>query len=119
MRLNKLIGNWGEDIAKKYLIRKGYTIISCNIKLGYGELDIVARLKSLLVFVEVKTKTMNNYGLAVEMVNAKKIKNMKSTAMKYLSKYSLRCSKIRFDVITLDVDRINKTAKLCHYKDII
>ena len=54
-------GNWGEDSAREYLITKGYTILDTNVRFGKNELDIVARHNDRIVFVEVKTRSTDEY----------------------------------------------------------
>lgn len=57
MSRNQQIGNQGEHIAAKYLSNKGYTIVARNWHCRYGEIDIIATLNDVMVFVEVKTIT--------------------------------------------------------------
>ena len=54
---SKQIGRFGEKQALKYLVNHGYTIVDYNYYSRYGELDIVARIDGIYVFVEVKTRT--------------------------------------------------------------
>ena len=61
-------GRTGEDMATEYLSKKGYIIICKNFRCFQGEIDIVARDKEYLVFIEVKTRTSIKYGEAREAV---------------------------------------------------
>lgn len=74
---NKTTGNAGETQAAEYLAQKGYQILQRNYRSKWGEVDIVAKVKSTVVFVEVKTKTSNAYGEPWEMVNHWKIEQVK------------------------------------------
>ena len=66
-------GRSGEEIASKYLERQGYEILDRNFNCHQGEIDIVAKDKNEIVFIEVKTRTNKKYGFASEAVNENKI----------------------------------------------
>jgi len=93
-------GQAGEERAVRYLQRKGFSILGRNLRLGQGELDIVARQDDLLVFVEVKThKTMESALLAV---HPDKCSRLQSAARTWLGLHpdhaALQC---RFDLIII------------------
>ena len=71
---NLSTGNYGEDLACKYLRKIGYDILERNYRIRGGEIDIIARDKEFLVFVEVKTRFTHEYGLPVESVTPWKIR---------------------------------------------
>ena len=62
-------GKIGENIAKKYLISLGMTIICSNYRTKFGEIDIIAKLENKIIFVEVKSRMSKDYGLACEAVD--------------------------------------------------
>ena len=75
-KYNKCIGNFGEDEAIRYLIKNKYKIIERNYSCKLGEIDIIAKDKDVLVFIEVKTRTNDKYGspsLAVNYYKKRKI----------------------------------------------
>lgn len=74
---NKLTGDWGEARAAEYLTRRGYRILARNYRSKWGEIDLVAKINNIVVFVEVKTKTTEAYGEPWEMVNKWKIEQVK------------------------------------------
>lgn len=119
MNYRQKIGEFGEILAKKYLIRHGYKILAKNIKTSYFELDIIAKKDNLHVFIEVKTRTSEIFGEADEAISAKKIINMKKGALRYIIYNKIDENLIRFDFISVDINREKKTAKIKHYKDII
>jgi len=104
---NKSKGDFGEDKAAKYLKKKKYRIIERNFSNKLGEIDIIARQKDTTVFVEVKTRTNENYGFASEAVDTNKQQKIRNVATMYAQKENI--SNIRFDVIEvyLENDRIN------------
>ncbi|KKR22059.1 MAG: hypothetical protein UT48_C0001G0072 [Parcubacteria group bacterium GW2011_GWE2_39_37] len=120
MNHNQEIGSYGEKIAKNFLIKRGYEIVSKNIKTSFKEIDLVVKKDDILVFVEVKTRTSAFLGFADEMMSVKKIDNLKTAASLYLNRVqNLNYKNIRFDFIAVDIDKVIKTAKIKHFKDII
>lgn len=117
MYLKHEIGKIGEDIATKYLENLGYVIIERNFVAKQGEIDIIARDKEELVFLEVKTRTNDLYGKPVEAVNIPKQKHLINTAKYYLYSKHLEDEYVRIDVI--EVYLKEKTYKINHIKQII
>lgn len=73
-------GILGEQMAAAFLQRKGYKLICRNFKARYGEIDIIATFKHILVFVEVKTRWGTPYGRPEEAVTPWKLKSVVKTA---------------------------------------
>lgn len=117
MNYNKKVGNFGEDLAVKYLIKKGYEIIGRNIQMGQNELDIVAKFKELLIFVEVKTNTTKGI-LAEDNMTKNKLQHFKRAVSDYLSVKKLSSDYIRPDLVSIDLDMTTKIAKIKHFEDI-
>lgn len=114
---NKKVGNFGEDLAVRYLVKKGYEIIGRNIQMGQNEIDIVASHKGMLIFVEVKTNTAKNL-LAEDNMTRNKIQHFKRAISDYLCMKKLSSDFIRPDLISIDLDMITKIAKVKHFEDI-
>ena len=93
------IGNLGEEKATEYLKRKGYTIIARNYRTNGGELDIVARKRGLLVFVEVKTRAYDAYGGPTGAVTKAKQRKMVRAATQFIKEQKPQFTDIRFDII--------------------
>lgn len=100
-QFNYIKGKENEIIAKNFLKNKGYKIIECNYKNDIGEIDIIAKQKDVLVFVEVKYRSSNIFGLPREAVGKFKQQKIKQVATIYLQTNKLFDSKIRFDVIEI------------------
>lgn len=111
MYINQEIGKLGEDIAVNYLKQKGYKILDRNFECRQGELDIIALDKKEIVFIEVKTRTSNKYGIPSEAVNKIKQKHMLQTIKFYLYIRNLSDEFVRIDVIEVyikdNVYRVN------------
>lgn len=93
------IGQNGENIAEDYLKNEGYSIITRNFRTNQGEIDIIARDKQEIVFIEVKTRSNLKYGNPSEAVDQNKQNHIKMVAQYYIHKYHLYNCYIRFDVI--------------------
>jgi len=94
-------GNEGENLAASFLVQKGFEIIERNYRYGKGELDIIAKDKEFLVFVEVKTRESLEYGLPEEAITKRKITQIRKIAEAYLAENNLTDESIRFDVIAI------------------
>lgn len=85
MNIKRVLGKLGEKIASEFLIKKGYKILETNYYSQFGEIDIIAQKKDLLIFIEVKTRSKNMTN-ALSSVSATKQKKLHKTAQVYLSK---------------------------------
>jgi putative endonuclease len=93
-------GAWGEKLAAQMLARKGYRILGRRVRVGpKDELDIVARHKDALVFVEVKTRKSEEFGRPLDAVGRAKRHAQSRAAVRYLNKLRQKPSYFRFDVV--------------------
>lgn len=99
-------GNDGEERAAAYLLRAGMRIVARNWKSKFGELDIVARDRGTLVFVEVRSRGDGFHGNAVEMVNIHKQRKVTRVAWSYIATMRPRFVTARFDVIGITGDEL-------------
>ena len=118
-KYNKKVGKFGETLAKKWLIKHGYKIIGANIQVGKQEIDILAKIKEKYVFFEVKTRVSDKYGTAEDMVNRKKIRNLKKALIKYAEREKIDENDLYLDLLAIDIKKQEKTANIKHYKNII
>lgn len=95
-----ILGERGENVAAKYLRNKGYKIITRNFRCPVGEIDIIARDGAMLVFVEVKTRTLDD-PTPEEQINADKQHQLTKAGRYYLSRYGTPQPAARFDVIAI------------------
>lgn len=95
------LGRWGEVEAEKFLRRQGMKILQTNYRTPVGEVDIIARTRKLLVFVEVKTRRSTQFGLPQEAVGAAKQRQISRTAQWYLNVHGHGKLQPRFDVVAV------------------
>lgn len=94
-------GARGESRAAQFLRDRGYRIVETNFRCKMGEIDIVARHGSTLVFVEVRTRSSARFGRASETVNAAKQRQIARVARFYLMSRRPRFDTCRFDVVDI------------------
>ena len=100
MGKNNLAGAWGEMVAARYLRKKRYTVLDCNYKSRYGEIDLIVCNNKYLVFVEVKLRKTNKFAEGREFVDYYKQNRIRMTASMYLSLHETELQP-RFDVIEI------------------
>lgn len=117
--LPQVRGKKGEEIAAHYLLSRGYTIVAKNVHYRGGEIDIVAREKNELVFVEVKSRSTRTFGWPEEGVTRQKRRRMKLSAGLFLSSHrEYQGFAYRFDIMALELDEEAQKARVVHYKNI-
>lgn len=94
-----ILGKTGEDVAAQYLLQKGYKIVERNFYCRQGEIDIIAKDKNELVFIEVKTRTNQTYGRPIDAITTYKQKHLIKSIEYYIFKYRLEDALIRIDAI--------------------
>ncbi len=100
MATHNILGQIGEEEACRYLIRKGYTLLDRNWRMGHLELDIIAEWYGEIIFVEVKTRSNEDFAPAISAIDEEKFKNLRIAAGSYLHLHNLD-QPIRFDIITV------------------
>ena len=95
------LGHKGESIAVGFLKKNGYKILEQNYQNKLGEIDIVAKDRDTLVFVEVKTRRSDQYGHPKWAVTPRKQRKISMVALYYLKENRLSNPKARFDVVTI------------------
>lgn len=112
---NRETGRIGENLAVETLKKKGYEILERNFSNKFGEIDIIAHDKNVLVFVEVKTKRGIDFGLPEEMINPKKLYKIRNMAAIYLRGKIVQC---RIDVVAIVLEENNEVQRLTHYENV-
>jgi len=109
------IGIKGEQIAADFLLNKGYIILHKNWRSGKKELDIIAFKDSLLVIVEIKTRSNLNFAFPEEAVNKKKQKFIKLAAETFLNDNPGYVN-MRFDIISIFMYK-GKVKEIMHFEE--
>lgn len=117
MNRNQEIGKLGEDLAEEYLRNKEYKILQRNYRCRQGEMDIIAKDKEEIVFIEVKTRTTVNFGRPAEAVNYIKREHLQTIARYYLYTNKITKIAIRFDVV--EIYLLPKGYSINHIKQIM
>jgi len=112
---NHHIGQITESAAAEFLCKKGYQIIERNFSNRFGEIDIIAKDKNILIFVEVKAKTGIEFGLPEEMITKGKLSKIRRMANLYMQEKMLPC---RIDVVAIVLDRNESITRLTHYQNV-
>ena len=100
-REKKELGKTGEEKALRFLKKKGYRILEQNYVCKMGEMDIIAKEKDTLVFVEVKTRTSMAFGPPQLAVTPFKQRQLSKVALYFLKEKKLEDIKARFDVVAI------------------
>ena len=97
----KELGKKGEDLALRYLKKNGYHVYERNYVCKMGEVDIIAKEKDTLAFIEVKTRTSTAFGPPQLAVNAAKQMQLSKVALYFLKEKGIEDVKARFDVVAI------------------
>lgn len=116
MRISNPTARLGENLACDFLKKKGYKIIERNFRKGYGEIDIVATHNNTLVFVEVKTRSTNLFGGAIEAISYSKLQKLIKTCEFYKMSHPRLPEGMRIDAILIDIK--NDENKIEHIENI-
>jgi len=103
-----LKGVAAENVARRYLENKGLTLVTTNFHCKLGEIDLIMKHRTTLVFVEVRYRSNETYGSGLDSINHKKQKKIVRTAQYYLQQgYGNRLPSCRFDAIDVKGDLSN------------
>lgn len=95
---SRLLGRWGEEVAAEYLKKRGYRLLAVGWQCRFGEIDLIMRDGSYLVFVEVKLRKSDSFAKAREFVTVSKQNRLRLTAQDYLIGHPVELQP-RFDVV--------------------
>lgn len=114
-KLRKNLGQTGETLAAQLLQRKGHQILALNRKNKLGEIDILSREGKTIVVTEVKTKSTNFFGAAIEMITPAKQRKLVLLTHHLQAEY--QTDNVRIDVVAVDSAATEPVLK--HYKGVI
>lgn len=93
-------GRWGEEVAAAYLRGKGYIILERDWRSGHRDIDIIARLDNVIVFVEVKTRSYTDFNSPEQAIDYAKKGNLRNAISHYVKARNID-SPYRFDIVTV------------------
>lgn len=114
----QLLGKKGEDQAVRYLKSRGYSILDRNFRAGYGEIDIIATIDSMLVFIEVKARENTRYGYPEEAVTGRKLREVVKAAEYYALLHPKLPVNQRVDVISILYDGTGNQIRFRHIENV-
>lgn len=117
MSQNNQVGRSGEDLAKDYLIKKGYTFIQANFHTKYGEIDLIFEHDGVLVFVEVKTRQSDVFGDPAEAITPAKLKKLRIASQIYMQQFPKQPERGIIEAVC--IYKYMQEIIIKHYKNII
>jgi len=119
-RETKSLGDVGERVAAAHLEAKGYRIIERNFRVAEGEIDLVARQRDVLVFVEVRTRRGGASGMAALSVGPRKSAQLLRAAGWYVERHPQAADHpLRIDVVTVEFAGDGVLRRVTHYEDAV
>jgi putative endonuclease len=97
----RALGAAGEARAAAWYRSQGYRVLATNWRCREGELDLVVTRGRLVVFVEVKTRRTDRFGVPAEAVTVTKQRRIRMLASRFLQANEVRPSELRFDVVSI------------------
>jgi len=110
--LNQLFGKRSETDAVTHLKKLGYKILETNYRNRLGEIDIIAKDRDTIAFVEVKARKSKTYGNPKWAITPKKQRKISMVALSYLKATRQINSKARFDVVTVTLNSEDTTSTI-------
>ena len=105
-------GILGEKLARDFLKKLGYRIKETNYRCPEGEIDIVAKHKDSLVFIEVRTKRSLEFGSPEESITLTKMKRLRAVASHYQQTHDNLPPSWRIDAVAVELDQKGKPSRI-------
>ena len=112
-------GRMGEQAAATFLTGHGYEVVARNQRTPVGELDLVCRDRSEVVIVEVKARSNEQFGAALEAIGPRKARRLRAAALWWLSDRGMFPCPVRFDAVVVSMDNTGLPLELEHVQDVI
>ncbi len=114
----KQFGDWGEQLACDYLVEQGCKIIERKFRTRQGEVDIIASKDAALLFVEVKTRATEEYGLGEDALTPKKLQSLLQCSQAYLDLLPEPLPSWQIDLIVVEGKMGQPRPSLLHYQNL-
>ncbi len=115
MAQHNIQGKNGEELAASFLLSKGYSILERNWRYSKNEVDMIAKKNNLLIFVEVKTRKSEFFGLPESFVSATQKRNLARLSEQYCISKQIKDAEIRYDIIAVIKNKAFE--KILHFED--
>ncbi len=115
-KTTRQMGDYGEDLACDFLVRKGWEILARNYFSGHSEVDIIAKDGDIVVFIEVKMRSSSKFGQPEEYVTESKVAHVFKAAEAWMQEQHLLDTPMRFDIIGI-LNKKGKPPEFTHLKD--
>jgi putative endonuclease len=106
------VGKLGEKAAQRFLKKRGYRVRETGFRCRHGEIDIIARQKEYLVFVEVRTKSNLDFGTPEESITQAKKERLIASALTYTTTHQDLPPLWRIDVVAIELDDKGKVKRI-------
>lgn len=106
------VGKLGEQIAHRYLKKRGYRIREKGFRCRHGEIDIIAQKEDCIVFVEVRARTGLDFGTPEESLTRAKKRRLIASALTYTSTHQDLPAQWRIDVVAIELDDQGRTRRI-------
>ena len=106
VEVNKEKGEFGEQVAAMMLEKQGYEILEKNFRCRLGEVDLICKNKDQIVFVEVKTRTQDQFGAPREAIGRDKMNKIRKVAALYMMSQKVTNYQVKFDVVEIYLNHI-------------
>lgn len=116
-KFNQKTGSKGERVAGEMLEQKGYQVLSHNYRSKWGEVDIVAKIGEVVVFVEVKTKTGQEYGEPWEMIDQRKLNKIENMGHLWCEEFGWK-GLCRIDVVGVWMEESGDVTRVEHWENV-
>jgi len=115
----KTLGDFGERVAARCLLGKGYRILERNHRVREGEIDIIAQMGGTVAFVEVRTRRGGRMGCAAESITPVKAARLVTLAEAYAADHPDLPEGRRIDLIAIDFARDGRLVSLQHFENAV
>lgn len=111
---NKKLGAFGEQLAIKYMLSNGFTLIAQNVHTRYSELDLIFCKNDFYIFLEVKTRLHTRYDIYNYSLNSKKILKLRKGVAFYI-KSNPKVTHYALEALCIDLS----VSRMQHYKHLL
>jgi len=112
------LGKIGEDAAVTFLLSHGYRIFERNFRARYGEIDILCERNNILIAVEVKTRSTDEFGPPEEAVTPRKLHEIKMALAYYSMLHEAELKPQQIDVIAIQTDTQGNITAIRHHENV-